>query len=307
MESPRIEDRVWRELPGAARRALETGLSPTELQSLLLSVTRTRAREVNASRLVQRWGSDRFVRPAPTDPRRLARVEARLWELLPEVYAGVELAPVVPLGTCSALGPVDQHRIVSTVRGTEVLSDPTNALAVEAAVRRGAGAAGQIDLAASHRVLRAQTFGPGASQHFRLFALVSTARDTGSGRTESRLLVEHIGFWQRVLADLLPGHPSRITVTAFSPLLTERVHDTVLPAVADGPVPVVPDQDRTQGAGYYAGAAIGLRAEHDGRTVDLGDGGLTTWTAQLLADAKERCLISCISTERLTALTTPST
>ena len=31
---------------------------------------------------------------------------------------------------------------------------------------------------------------------------------------------------------------------------------------------------------------------------EIGDGGLTDWTARLRADAKERCLISCVSTER---------
>ena len=36
--------------------------------------------------------------------------------------------------------------------------------------------------------------------------------------------------------------------------------------------------------------------------IELGDGGLTTWTAQLIPDAKERCLVSCLATERLTVL-----
>jgi hypothetical protein len=40
---------------------------------------------------------------------------------------------------------------------------------------------------------------------------------------------------------------------------------------------------------------------------ELGDGGLTTWTAQLMHDAKERCLVSCIATERLTALASQAT
>jgi hypothetical protein len=46
------------------------------------------------------------------------------------------LSPVTPLGTCGVVGPVSQNRVVSTVRGTEVVSDSTNALAVEAATRR---------------------------------------------------------------------------------------------------------------------------------------------------------------------------
>ncbi|MDH6465729.1 hypothetical protein M2302_005931 [Micromonospora sp. A200] len=299
------ERRVSGVVPVGTRQALESGLAPTDLQTLLMAVARARAQKVTPARVLQRWRQDRFVRPSACDPRLLAQLEATLWRLLPQRFVGVELSPVAPLGTCSALAPVDQHRVVSTVRGSEVLSDPTNALAVEAAVRRREqGVGGRVDLATCHRVLRAQRFGPGNAAHFRLFALASTARDRGSGSTEAQLLIEHIGFWQRVLSELLPTAATRITVTTFEqPVLTERLHDTVHPALAGAPpVPVVEDPKRRHGAGYYAGAAIGLRADVDGRTVDLGDGGLTTWTAQLLGDTKERCLVSCLATERLTAL-----
>jgi hypothetical protein len=37
--------------------------------------------------------------------------------------------------------------------------------------------------------------------------------------------------------------------------------------------PSVEDPTRTHGAGYYAGVAMGLRAEIGEETVDLGDGG----------------------------------
>ncbi|MFG1606159.1 hypothetical protein [Actinoplanes sp. NPDC049265] len=274
------ERRVWGALDAGARQALETGLAPTDLQTLLMSVARTRARKVTAARVRKRWGEDRFVRPSSCDPRRLAEVEARLWRLLPERFAGVELSPVAPLGTCSALGPVDQHRVVSTVLGTEVLSDPSNALAVEAARRRREH--DRVDLAACHRVLRAQATGPGQSAHFRLFALVSSAR------TETDMLVDHLGFWQRAL----PAG-AWVTVTPFGDRgLVEQLRERVA-------VPMVEDPDRRRGYGYYTGLALGLRVQVDGRTVDLGDGGLTTWTAQLLGDRKERCLISCVATERL--------
>lgn len=299
------EERVWRAVPAAARHALQSGLGASDLQTLLLAVVRARAAAVPPARVVRRWQEDRFVRPAAADPRRLAEVEAALWRLLPDRVAGVELAPVAPLGTCSAVAPVDQHRVVSTVRGTEVLSDPTNALAVEAAVRRrAAGPAGRVDLAAAHRVLRAQRFRPGASAHFRLFAVVSSARDRGSGRTEAELLVDHLLFWQRALGALAPGAGCRLTVTPFGhPVLGERLADTVLPAVSDGTVPVTVDAGRTRGAGYYAGAALRLAAAAGGGEVEIGDGGLVDWTAQFLGDAKERCLISCVATERLADLT----
>ena len=305
MDGRTAEQRVWSSLPPEARRALETELAPTDLQTLLMAVARSRAQAVSPARVLRRWQEDRFVRPSTCDPRRLAPVEARLWELLPPSVAGVELSPLAPLGTCSALGPVDQHRMVSTVRGTEVLSDPTNALAIEAADRRLRQRDSRVDVAACARVVRAQRFAPGWSAHFPLFAMVSSARDTGSGRTEAQLLADHIEYWQRVLADWLPAGVPRITVTVFDqPVLAERLHDTVLPALAGGPVTVVEDPERTHGIGYYAGAAIGLRADFPGETMDLGDGGLIDWTAKMLGDRKERAMASCISTERLTAAIT---
>lgn len=297
------EERVWRALPIQTRRALERGLPATDLHTLLLAVARARAEAVTPAGVLRRWGEDRFVRPSTYDPRHLVQVEARLWNLLPSYVAGVELSPLAPLGTITALAPLRQHRVVTTVRGTEVVSDPTNALAVEAASRRRGLGLGRVDVAACHRVVRAQQFAAGYAAHFRLFALVSSTRTSGSGATEARLLVDHIGFWQRVLGEFLSGLATRIEVTIFGdPILSERLTDTVLPAVAAGGVPVVENPARTRGAGYYAGAAVALYADVDGATHDLGDGGLTTWTARLLGDAKERCLVSCVATERLSAL-----
>ncbi len=304
------EQRVWGEVPAETRQALETGLAPTDLQTLLMAVTRARARVATPARILQRWRDDRFVRPSEGDPRLLVQLEARLWQLLPDRFAGVELSPVTPLGTCSAVAPIAQHRVVSTIRGTEVLSDPTNALAVEAAARRREpGGEGRVDLAACHRVLRAQQFATGNPAHFRLFALASSGRDRGSGRTEAQLLIDHISVWRRILADTLPTATTRITVTLFgNHVVTERFHDTIRPALsgASEQVPVVEDSTRVHGNGYYTGVAIGLRADVGGQTINLGDGGLTTWTARLMNNAKERCMVSCVSTERLTALANAS-
>ena len=211
------ERRVWAAMPAGTRTAL-AGLSGADLRSLLLSVARDRAATVRPSEVVRRWREDRFVRPARADPRLLARVEARMWQLLPADVDGVELSPVVPVGACSAVAPVSQNRIVTTMRASEVLSDPTNALAIEAAVRRRRQS--EVHLAAAHRVLRAQDFGSDASAHFRLFALVSSARDTGSGGTEARLLIRHLTYWRTVLAELAPtaapGCTSRPSTTRSS-------------------------------------------------------------------------------------------
>jgi hypothetical protein len=310
-------ERAWRRVrdSGDPRRELEEGLSPGELQSLLMDVSRHRAADVTAARLAERWAADRFVRTAGSDPRRVSRLEARLWELLPAEFDGVDLSPVAPLGTCSALGPVSQHKVISTTRGTEVVSDPTNVLALEAARRRRSGP-GPVHLAACHRVLRGQPFlAPGMLQHFRLFALVSSARDRGSGSTEAELLTAHLRFWTRALSDLLPDASTTVSYTVFGfPPLAERVRDTVLPALEPlpGNVAVVADPERERARGYYERGAIRIdaapgaeteaAAEIEATAGEIGDGGFTDWTAQLLNNAKERCLISCASTERLAAI-----
>ena len=299
-------ERVWQAMPAGAREALTRDLPPADLRTLLLAVARARAGQVTPAQVMRRWQQDRFVRPAAADPRRVAAVEARLWQLLPDDFTGIELSPVAPLGTCTAVAPLSQNRVVSTVRATEVVSDSTNALAVEAAVRRrGQAKDGHVSLAACHRQLRAQLFGPGAAAHFRLFALVSSARDSGSGRTEASLLTRHLDYWLTVLETLLPHRRPRIELSVFdSPVLARRLADTILPGLGEHAPFIIEDPGRTRGRGYYTGFALRITEERS--DTELGDGGLTSWTAQLTQDAKERCLVSCIATERLTALAADS-
>ncbi len=269
VDAPRsAADRVWAALPDQARSVLTDELSPTDLQTLLLDLVRARASRVDPARLVRRWTEDRFVAPATADPRRLAGLVARAWDLLPAEFAGVELSPVAPLGTCAATAGVDQNRIVSTLRSSEVVSDPTNVLALEAARRRADAA--EVHLAAHHRVLRAQRFGPGAAAHFGLFVLVSSGRDRGSRTTELDFLGRHLAAW-RALLDATLGAARWST-------------------------------GYTSGTPYYAGQRFKILAETATGQQEIGDGGLTDWTATLRADAKERCLISCVSTERWLAL-----
>jgi hypothetical protein len=286
-----VTERFWAKVPDGSRAALVDGLSQSELQSVLLDVLRERAAKVTPARLLQRWQQDRFVRPAEVSPRELVRTQQRLWEALPPTFDDVQLSPLTPLGTCSAVAPINQHQVVSTIRGTEVASDPTNELAIEAAVRRRAGQ-DRVHLAACQRVVRAQRFdGPGMSAHFELFVLVSSARDSGSGRTEAAMLIEHLRFWQAVL-----GAKADLSFTMFAEsALRERIDDTVRPVLD---VELAEDVARTKSASYYAGTALGIGVDGN----ELGDGGFTTWTADLLGDAKERCLTSCISTERLTVI-----
>ncbi|MFF2452437.1 hypothetical protein [Isoptericola sp. NPDC058082] len=297
-DGSRPADRVWRRLPHEARPLLETGLPGADLRTLLLDVAAARAAATRPADVLAQWRRDRMVRPTDVDPRRLWPLEARLWAELPEEFAAVEPAPVAPLATAAALGGVSQQRVVTTTRLTEVVSDSSNVLAVEAADRRSSRPRDEpVHVAAVQRQLRAQVFGPGAAAHFRLLVLVSSARATGSGRTEAGLLVTHVRAWQRLLGATVPHRRPRVALTVWDDGgVAERVADTVLPAVRDDVVPVVVDQARERGRSYYEGVALRLTTDD---AAELGDGGLTTWTARLLGDRKERCLVSCVATERL--------
>src|ERR1700761_8503288 len=51
-------ERVWRALPPGTREALTRGLSPTDLQTLLLAVARERAAQVTPAEVARRWQHD---------------------------------------------------------------------------------------------------------------------------------------------------------------------------------------------------------------------------------------------------------
>src|SRR5438067_1995245 len=115
---------------------LSTRLTPTDLQSLLIALHARLAESVTPSRLLAQYETNRFVRPSPADARLMSEVERVAWSLLPAGYAPIELSPLCPLGTNSAVATVSQNKVVSTDRNTEVVADCTNVLALECALRR---------------------------------------------------------------------------------------------------------------------------------------------------------------------------
>ncbi|HEX4510408.1 MAG TPA: hypothetical protein VH328_10025, partial [Burkholderiaceae bacterium] len=114
-----------------------------------------------------------------------------------EGFEAVELSPVAPMGACSVVAPTHQNRVLSTLRATEVVSDPTNVLALECAQRLRARPEVDIHLATSHRVVRAQPVPrqPGHAQHFRLFVLGSA----GIERQDHAFTIETVALHVRTM------------------------------------------------------------------------------------------------------------
>ena len=105
-------------------------LSPTDLQSLLLEVYRRRAARITPKHLLDRYEHDRFVRPSTLAPAQIGEFDRLAWSLLADRYTPIELAPVCPLGTTAAIATVDQNKVVTTIRNSEVVADTTNVLAL---------------------------------------------------------------------------------------------------------------------------------------------------------------------------------
>ena len=257
-------------------------LAGSELQSLLLEVIRERARARTPAEVLAQYRRDRFVWPAIVDQRESIAIDTHLLAAAPE-FAALELSPVTPLGTSSTVGPTDQHRVLSALRATEVVSDPTNVLALECASRMRA-APGPFHLATSQRVVRAQPAPklPGYAQHFRIFVLASGGIETRDHAFTVDTVVHHIRTLQAGL-DRLEQHGYAFGARRVDVLATpERA------ALGDRIAAAVGGTRSLLEHPYYSG---GLRymlwvTAPDGKQIPLGDGGTFDWLTKLASNRR---------------------
>jgi hypothetical protein len=299
-------ERVTRRLHPGTLDAL-AALPGSDLTTAMLEIARRRAERSTAATVLRRYEEDRFVRPGEVDPGSVRLVERRLFGGLPAGFEEVALAPLTPIGTHRLAG-VAQLRLVTTDRGNEVAADPTNALALEAAVRRRAimrsapRSSEAVRLAASQRVVRAQRFeGEVSFAHFQLFGFLTAGRDTGNLAFERDALATHLRFLAGTIGSLT-GLVVRLTLTALARSRMQPALEVVAGAfTSDDRVEVAHDPDREAGRDYYEDACFKVHVlRPDEGPLEVADGGFVDWTQQLLASRKERLLISGIGVERLT-------
>jgi hypothetical protein len=280
--------RAWviEKVGAATFERLARELSASELQSVLHEVMRVRAEKRTGSELVAQYSRDPFCQPCAIDPRELRAIDAHLLESAAERgFSPIELSPVAPLGSASAVAITSQARVLSALRGTEVVSDPTNVLALECA-RRMRGAAAPLHLAACQRVVRAQPVPKvsGFAQHFGIVVLASGGAEEKDHAFTVRTMVLHV---QTMLAalDRLEAHGyafgrRRVEVLATDAHagLGDRVADAIGVATARKPL----------AHAYYSG---GLRfmlwvTGPDGAEVPLIDGGAFDWLVRLTSNRR---------------------
>jgi hypothetical protein len=296
--------RVLREVGDPALVDKLAALPGSDLTTVLLEVQRRRADRVSAPEVLRSYGRDRFVGPAAVGFGAQRRAEDAMLAALPGGFEALTLAPVLPLGAHSAVAAVDPRNVIATVRGSEVAADPTNGLALEAAARRralaaGPRSAGLVRLAATQRVARAQhVSGPVSFAHFQLLGAVTAGRDTGGHAFERDSVAEHLGFAAAGLRRLGASR-IRLELTCLDPALSGLTAAVAGALAGLGGVEVADAPHRRGGRGYYTGLCFKVQAAFGGPELEVGDGGFTDWTARLLGSRKERLLISGYGIDRI--------
>jgi hypothetical protein len=304
----------------AAVALLGEHLARRDAAALLIAAHRRRTSATGVRDVLRQWQDDRFVQPSAVPPALTREIDRLAARLLPVGFEEVELSPLCPLGTTRALAGIDQARVVSTIRHTDVVADQAAVLALEAARRVAAdhapanAPAPPMRLWSSHRVVRADPpRTPGHRASFRLIALCTAARAGRRDAVELDALSEHLAFHVALLAALpevgLPSPGVRCAVTPLpggppAAAVEERVLEPLRARFPD--VALELDPGREQGRSYYSRAAFAVAIRTpDGERHAVADGGFTDWHATLLSDRRRRLLTSGIGTERLCALLSP--
>lgn len=286
-------------------------LEPTDLQSLLLETYRRRSARRTPAEVLADYERSRFFGAGSLSPDALAQWDAVARAGMAEKFENLILSPMTPLGTCSSVATIGQDWSVPTVRTGEVVSDPTNVLALEAAIRRrqivrnNPKADETVHLAATHRVVRPQAYkNPKMLAHFSLFALVSAGRDRGNFAFEAETLSAHLEFYLTALR-LYLGDAAllRITYTLRTASHDDARLKTLQDITARHAIALAEDPDRKAADGYYAGFCFHIWGGwQEDAMRQLADGGSVDWGAKLLSNGKERMLISGAGIDGLAAL-----
>jgi hypothetical protein len=272
-------------LDGDAYEALAEGLPASEVWSLLLGVLARRAERRPPPELLRQWEQDRFVQPAFIDQRTLNALDGHLLAAAAG-FEAIELSPLAPLGSCSAVGLASQNKTVSTVRGTEVVSDPTNGMALECARRLRRDSGPVVRLATCHRCVRAQEIPkrPGHAAHFRLFCLATAGLERKNHDFTVEALAEQIATHLAAL-DRLGQHGyliSDVRVKVLSTPARAGLADRIAATIRGASV-----SRETFAHPYYDGLRFMINARSpEGTDLFLSDGGAFDWLRKITSNRR---------------------
>ena len=276
------------------RQLLEPLLSAAVSSSTpwLLELMRTQAARKRPRDLLAQFERDAFVATGVLDLRLAHRLDGLALRAA-DGYDALQLSPVAPLGVCSSLAPTSQDRTLSALRGTEVVSDPTNVLALECAQRLGADPERAPRLCTVHQVVRAQPLPPraGHTRHFRMFALVDAGPGLAEDGFEVAAIARQIGVFDRLLdlaaAELPCTYPKRrvlVRTDASRATLGTRLCERLRQEFPHLALEREPFE-----SAYYAGVRVGFGPHTAaGEWSAIGDIGVFDWMVKLTSNRRMR-------------------
>ena len=301
----RILQKLEIEKPDNFMNSLSQKISQSDLNTFLLALYAKLTARKTPAELLKLYEENSYVKPSPISPILLYKQELKLLNMATEQdILPVQLSPAAQLGSCSVIATVSQNKIFSAVRGTEILADPTNMLALHISREikyNGLSNEIPIHFCATSRVIRGQKFlRKDLVQHFSLYGMVSSGRDRGSYSFESQCLVKHIGFYRDFFV-LNFGAPISLTLHkrggyTDSEGFIKRMQKILQAEFPDTKILVEDNEDSNA---YYTGLQFTLYVHINGKAINNGDGGFVNWIQNMLGNKKERLLISAIGIDRL--------
>ena len=286
-------------------RLLSEDLAGSELNSLLLEVFKRKTSVLSAPDLLSQYNLNRFVKPADLPPVELKRMELDLLQVFQKFsFQPIELSPVSVLGSCSVVAPADQNKILSALRGTEVLADATNALALHISHCKKTKSeeykepAQKIKFGTFQRHIRTQSIqGKGFTPHFKIGCLVTSGLDTGNYEFEKESLADHINVMLATYKEYY-----KVDEIAFrflcrsgyeTPMeLAKRIRDFVVQQHPEINIKIIEHSEKE--INYYKGIQYKVDIRIKNKWYEIGDGGFVDWTQQFLQNKKERMLTTGI-------------
>lgn len=284
-------------------KLLSEDIPGTSLNSLLLEVFARKASRFTPPQMLKLYQLNRFVKPADLPVIELRQTELDLLKIFQQYsFTPLELSPVTILGSCSVVAPADQKKILSALRGTEVLADATNAIAlyISDLKKRKDWAPKtpneKLRFSTIQRHVRTQSItGKGFTPHFKIGCLVTSGLDTGNFTFEKEALSEHVHLMKTMYEDYYKvdqlsfrllcrkGYPDAIKLAdelkAFIQMNYPQTNIDIMES---------PEKENE----YYKGVQYKVDITLNNKVHEIGDGGFVDWTQQLLQNKKERFLIT---------------
>ena len=277
-------------------------LSGTELNTLLLEVFDQYTGDITPSELLKLYQLNRFVKPSDLPVLELRRMELDILEIFSRhSFRLLDLSPVAILGACSIVAPVSQKKVVSALRGTEVLSDATNSIALYISHLKKnkiwvpQKQEDKLRFGAIQRHLRSQAIrGKGLTPHFKIGCLVTSGTDSGNYAFEREAMREQMAIMKELYQKYYKVDNLYYRFICRNGYSDSRqfAHELKMHINQHNPeYNIEIDSNPEKEIEYYEGIQFKVLIGVNGRTYEIADGGFVNWTQQFLQNRKERMLI----------------